>query len=61
MQIKTDGKDLIITPTEKNDPNDLYLNSVGNRNYRLCIDGKEIKEMRIDKEYLLKTLLPESV
>ncbi len=57
MKIETDGYDLIFTPEKDEEYNQLYRSAVDNKNYHLLIKGKEIKEMRISKEYLLTFLL----
>lgn len=63
MQIETDGKDLILTPENNDECTDLYLSCVERHyyKYRLDIEAKQIKAMRISKETLLKMILQRSI
>ncbi len=61
MQIETDGKDLILTPETNEDYFDLGSFTVRNVPYKLDMNSKKIKAMRINKENLLKILLGRTI
>ncbi|HDY68750.1 MAG TPA: hypothetical protein ENH85_13295 [Candidatus Scalindua sp.] len=61
MQIETDGKDLILTPQTNEDYYDLGSFVHKNCPYKLDMDSKKIKAMRINKENLLKILLGQTI